>query len=34
MNDNGFDLKRVRDVAIDGALVLCFVVLLAVELPL
>lgn len=34
MDETGIDLERLRQVAIDGLVVLGLVVLLAVELPL
>lgn len=34
MDETGIDLERLRQVAIDGLVMLVLVVLLAVELPL
>lgn len=34
MSETGFDYERLRQMAIDGAMVLGLVVLLAVEFPL
>lgn len=34
MDETGIDLERLRQVAIDGLMMLVLVVLLAVELPL